>query len=196
MDTVGRPDLIPELETIRARAFATRADVVELAGQVTNDLFNERPDPDRWSMCECIDHLVVSGEKILDQIDISIERGLRAGHHGRPPFQYGALGNWFVRMNSAEVYPPKRRVKTPSKYLPHREQDKSSLVISFSALQDNFVERVEACDGLHLARIKAVSPVSRLIRLSLGQWLQLVVGHEERHIKQALIVRGELADRA
>jgi len=70
-----RPEISPELDAIRRRSFATRANVVELVGQVTDELFNERPEPDRWSMCECIDHLVVTGEKIVSQIDIAIEKG-------------------------------------------------------------------------------------------------------------------------
>ena len=43
---------------------------------------------------------------------------------------------------------------------------------------------IENADGLHLAKVKVVSPVSRLIRFSLGQCFRALIGHEKRHLLQ------------
>jgi len=196
MDNSARPELIPELEAIRSRAFAVQVNVEGLAARVTDELFNQRPEPQRWSMFECIDHLVVSGEQIVDVLDVAIEAGHRAGRYNRGPFRYNPLGNWFVKSNSADTFPPKRKFKAPARYRPHRKGDMGAATAAFATFQDNFVERIEAASGLDLARIKARSPVSRLLRLSLGQWLQLVVGHEERHVKQAEMVAAGLAGKS
>lgn len=51
---------------------------------------------------------------------------------------------------------------------------------------------LRSADGLDLARIKVTSPVTRLLRLSLGQWLAGLAGHQRRHLWQARQVKTEL----
>ena len=44
-------------------------------------------------------------------------------------------------------------------------------------------------DGLHLAKVKIVSPVSSLLRMTLGQCYRLNSAHQERHLRQAHTLR-------
>jgi hypothetical protein len=55
----------------------------------------------------------------------------------------------------------------------------------FDALQVNMVERVEASNGIDLAKVKFRSPALHVVRMSLGMWLEMVAGHQERHFRQA-----------
>lgn len=55
----------------------------------------------------------------------------------------------------------------------------------FSALQSRLVGCVERSDGLDLRRVKVASPVSRLVRVSLGAWFAALIVHEQNHIAQA-----------
>lgn len=143
-------------------------------------------------MYECIDHLTVTGEKMGDRIDVAIEKAHRDGAYATGPFRYSRLGNWFVNMNTGVDEPPARKLKHPGLYRPSAGGAVINGVRAFQALQDNFVERIEACNRLNLAKIKVVSPASRLLKLSLGQWLALIVGHQERHLGQARRTRIEL----
>ncbi len=93
-----------------------------------------------------------------------------------------------------EPLPPRGRFKTPRLYLPPagRARSVKQALDDFSALQDRFVAVVHSADGLDLARIKIASPVTRLLRISLGQWLRALSGHQRRHLWQAAQVKKHL----
>ena len=144
-------------------------------------------------MAECIDHLVMVGTIMNRSIDEGIQKAEERGLKSDGPFKYGALGNWFVRAVSGSERGRKRKLKAPSIYTPTSEHSISRLDAAFNDLQDAFVDRVQRANGLDLARVKIPSAVTRLIRLSLGQWLALLAGHQERHLLQADKVREKMA---
>ena len=181
--------LIPELQDYRRRFEAARQDAGALAAPLTPAQLSWRPRPEAWSIAQCLDHLVVTGRSVLPKLDESIARAHARGWHGQGPFRYGWLGNWFVRANGPTEEPPKRPVPTPGIYMPHADPAAAEVLPAFVALQGELVERLHRANGLDLARAKAASPVTRLLRLSLGQWFALLAGHQERHLRQAGRVR-------
>jgi hypothetical protein len=160
-----------------------------VVADLTDEQFNWNAEPGRWSMAQCLDHLCVTGAQILPRMDQGIERARARQWFSSGPFRYGRLGNWFVRANSATERPPRRRFKAPQLYAPSAEPPLSEVVPVFLQLQEELISRLHDANGLDLARVKVSSPVSRLVRLSLGQWFTLVAGHQERHLWQAEQVR-------
>jgi hypothetical protein len=56
--------------------------------------------------------------------------------------------------------------------------------------------RVRQANGLDLSRVRVVSPLTSLMRMSLGQCFGLLAAHERRHLWQAARVREELRQQA
>lgn len=191
MATATRP-LISELDGYRQQFDGARSEFAQLVDGINDDQFNWRPEPDRWSMAECIDHLVMIGTLMNRNIDAGIEKAEAKGWRSDGPFKYGALGNWFVRATGASEDARKRKFKAPKAYTPTSNHSISRLNEAFNGLQDAYIERVRRANGLDLARVKIPSPVTSLIRLSLGQWFALLAGHQERHLIQARDVRAKL----
>jgi hypothetical protein len=183
--TGSADDLIPELRGVYDRIAATKQDVAQITTMLTDDEARRRPEPDRWSIVECLDHLVVIGRKLIPRIDAGIEEARTKGWRSSGPFRYGRLGNRFVRASGPGRYPPARFFKTPKAYVPGHEWPLEEIVRSFTHLQDDLLARVREANGVDLARVKIKSPVSRWVRLSLGQWFELIAGHQERHLNQA-----------
>ncbi len=50
-------------------------------------------------------------------------------------------------------------------------------------------KRLMRADGLDLARVRVISPVSRCFRLPLGAYFAFVMAHDRRHLWQARQVR-------
>ena len=191
MATAAEP-LIEELEGYRLQFEESRAEFPKLVAGLDDEQFNWRPQEDRWSMAECIDHLVVVGTMMMRRIDDALEKAEARGMKGDAPFKYGPLGNWFVRSVSGGDAGRKRKFKAPAIYTPSSNHSISRLDAAFNKLQDTYVSRIERSNGLDLARVKLPSAVTRLIRLSLGQWFALLAGHQERHIMQAKEVREKI----
>jgi hypothetical protein len=149
---------------------------------LTDDDFNWRPAPDSWSMAECYDHLCMLGTLIVPRLDDGIRAAAERGWRSDGPFKYGALTNYFVKLAGPNQ---KRKFKAPAAYTPTSNHSISRLTKSFTALQDEFIERTQRANGIDLARVKVANPVLPILRLSLGQWFALIAGHQQRHFQQA-----------
>jgi hypothetical protein len=182
-------ELIPELQNIHSRIATAKQDALQIVTMLTDEQAKRRPEPTSWSVVECLDHLCVVGRKLLPRIDAGIEKGRAKGWMSRGPFRYSPWGNWFVRSSTADVYPLRQKLQTPKLYKPRNDWPLDEVVRSFTHLQDDILQRVRAANGVNLARVKITSPAARWVRLSLGQWLELIAGHQERHLLQARDVR-------
>jgi hypothetical protein len=96
-------------------------------------------------------------------------------------------------MGAGEL-PPRSTFKAPRLYLPEQKTEWKipQAIQEFTNLQEKYKLIVSNADGLDLARIKVRSPASRFLRLSLGQWLRAMGGHQRRHLCQARQARARL----
>lgn len=171
----------------------------EQAAQVAADLSAEqlwwRPGPARWSVGECLDHLVKTDEEYLVVLDAAIERGRGRGRTGSGPFRRTFLGRWIARRLEP---PPGMRFPAPKVIRPRRPAESGSgagvaggesPLPAFLELRSRLRERLEAADGLDLGRVRVHSPFIPLLSVDLDSAFALVAVHERRHLWQARQVR-------
>ena len=180
--------LIPELQEYQRQFSEAKETARDLAADLTDAQFNWRPEPGRWSIAECLDHLNTTGSKLLPGMDAAIERARERGRTGSGPFLYGWLSRWFIRGNQP-LPADGKGMKTPKLYTPAADQSVGRVLPAFLDLQDQLIERLHAANGLDLARVKVASPVTQLLRISLGAWFAATAAHQERHLQQAQRVR-------
>lgn len=167
---------------------SARRQVRALVDGLNEKTFNLRPDPESWSVAECIDHLCVLGNLLLPRLDAGVQQARAKGWRSDGPFRYGSFSNMFIRMVSPLRTTGSRRGKAaaPLIYLPSSAtHGVNALVTKFETLQNELIERAKAADGLDIARVRIVSPVSVLIRIRLGAWFEAIAAHQFRHIEQA-----------
>lgn len=184
--TASQQPLIPELEAYRAGFRWAKGEIRSLTASLDPAAYNTRPSPKAWSAAECVEHLSVTARAMIPALEAGVARAREKGWLGSGPFEYGRLESWFARQSGGDELPPKRRLKTPKMYHPpQRTYDMKSAVREFLALQDRFIETTQLASGVDLARIKIPSPAMPLLKLSLGQWLNSMEGHQRRHLWQA-----------
>jgi len=176
--------LVPELEARRRDYQAAAAEARERFGGLAEAQLAWRPEPGRWSIAECLDHLHVTGEEVLAQVEAAVARGWARGTTGSPPFRYGWLGPWFVRANA----PSGRPVPAPKVFRPREGRPPVGALDDFLALQDELAAALERAAGLDLARVRARSPVTPLLRIGIGSWFEVIAVHQARHLAQARAV--------
>jgi hypothetical protein len=163
------------------------------AKQLTEGLneqrFNWRPQPDQWSIEECLAHLLIAGNWEIRAIEDAIGHAKAHGLTGVGPFHYGPLERLVVRKTEPPV---KRKFTAPKRFRPLHEQPVTAVLPSFLHLQSQLTLLARSAEGLDLARIKVPTPISRLLRLSLGMTFAQVAAHERRHLEQAWRVRKQL----
>lgn len=179
---------LSEIDDYRAQFAAIAGQAGELVAGLDEAGFNWRPAPDKWSIEECLGHLVQFGQMRVRAVEAAIERGRKRGLTGEGPFSYGAIERWFVRLNEPPV---RRRAPAPRRFRPQHGQPVTAVLPTFLHLQSQLMAQAEAARGLDLRRVKVASPVFRVLRMSLGMALAQIAAHERRHLEQARGVLGE-----
>jgi DinB superfamily len=182
--TSPKQSLVEELRDYYEQIENIKEDALELTAPLTEDQFNWRPSPKRWSISECLVHLNLADGLDLPALAAEIERNRSANITGQGPFRYSFFSRLFIRY--AEP-PPKLRVPAPKAYRPPAGHQKDQVVPEFCSIHDSWLQLLVASNGLDLARIKVKIPIGFMF--SLGQRFALVTAHDRRHLWQAWEVR-------
>jgi hypothetical protein len=184
------PDLVPELGEYRRQFEAIRRDAELLLGELTQSQLLWRARADSWSIADCLNHLVVTGEQSVANIRRAVGDARARGPSAGGSCRHGRIGNWLVRLMDA---PATIRFKAPKAYRPMTNVTPPEIVVRFFLLQDELLHAIEEANGVDLTAVKVSNPVSRWFRLSLGQELAFTAAHERRHLAQASRVRDGMA---
>lgn len=139
-----------------------------------------------WSIAEVLEHLCIS----LDSYLVTLLEKRGRDHppasdttEWRPSLLGGLLAN---SLRSA------RKLPAPRIYRPGLEP-RMNVAHEFLTRQREVTRLIEASDGINWRKVRSVSPVSRFIRINLGDCFQILVAHAERHLGQVARVRAEPA---
>jgi hypothetical protein len=179
---LGLPDIVSALET-------TAAETPRRFGALTADQLNWRPAADRWSVAQCLEHLLTANAQLLD----SVERATG----GEPPTLWQrvpGLPRLFGRLLITSQAPTgTRKFVAPAKARPAASVIAPDVVARFVAQQDEVAARARALDGRSADRLIMVSPFSLVITYSVLDGFRLIVAHQHRHLQQADAVTREPA---
>jgi hypothetical protein len=179
--------LIPQLEQRRKEVEQIKLEVETLTANLTVEQLSWSPTPDVWPIALCLDHLNRVGYAVLPLMESAIQELHRRGRRHGGPFRYNWLERLFLRMVGPN---PPFRSPVPPLYEPHLEPEQVGEVIPrFLSLQESLVQCLIQANGYHLKAIKMTSPANRLLRGSLGVWLEGTILHERYHLMQVQAVR-------
>jgi hypothetical protein len=173
------------LASLRGKTRPYIGEVRQLTEGLDEDLLAWSPEPGRWSMAHCFEHLAVTASSYHPRIAAAIDRH-PATNASDDPYRPTWIGRKFV--DSMRDTTGRRRFKAPAPFRPANDPAPGSadrLIASIEEL-DGLLERAARAD---LVRAKISSPVVPLLRLNLGEALELQVVHIARHLAQARRVR-------
>lgn len=165
----------------------------ELADGLSGDQINWKPAPDRWSVAQCLDHLVVTMRIYLDPLEPVVERARAPDGIGRRTGDepYGR-GTFMGRLLVNALSKPGKRYPAPPSFRPSRsELDPGEVRAGFEKAIGDLQAAAHRCRGLALGEIRMPWPVFRPVKMSLAQAFELQALHLHRHLDQAERVIGE-----
>ena len=181
-----------ELERYREQFEEISGQARELTAGLTEAQFNWRPAVGAWSIEECLAHLTMVGHLEANAIEEAVAMARAKGLTGTGPFEYPAWERYILR----ETEPPVRNaMSAPKRFVPVHGQPVTGILPTFLHVQRRFLIQIEEADGLDLRRVKVATPITKLIKMSLGSTLAQAAAHERRHLAQASKVR-ELGGRS
>jgi len=168
----------PELAGYARQAREQRQEIAGLVEMLADAQLWWRPGEGRWSIGEHVDHLPRAAAAYHTAIDAAIERARAAGWLAAGPYRHGWIGTWFRR----SMEPPVRvRVRTLPSLEPVAARPKAALLEDYLRAHREFDALLLRADGVDLARARLRSPLLKLLRLSVGQALAVLLAHERRH---------------
>jgi hypothetical protein len=155
-----------------------------LAAGLTNEQLNWQPAPGSWSIGQCLEHLCITNEAYRGAILAALKKKPDAPVGQITP---GWFGRWFIR-NFVEPSPDTKRAKAPPKIRPAARVD-GSVLAQFLTCNKSCREMIVQNRAKDVNRTRFWNPFVPGIRFSVGTGLEIISGHERRHLVQARRVR-------
>src|SRR5688572_26749628 len=183
------PNQITEWEEALRRI---RIDSDALADSLSPAQFNWRPAPGKWSVGECFDHLAIATGLMLSRVRPVIDRGQVKGIMGKPPFRYGMLGGWFVRMMETPPVPGKRPMPSPKNFAPASGMPKAEVMARYHSVLADLRLALERSHGpaLNKLRARAAGQGGAWLKFSVPAGFAAPIARVRRHLAQAQRVTG------
>lgn len=154
-----------------------RADLQAAVELVPSELRERVPSPDRWSVAQVLQHLMMIESRIVPLVH-KLVKGARAAGLG-PETETSSILNI---KHAAKIADRSFRVTAPEETVPPADV---SAATAWKALEESrraLREAVTSADGLALSEVKYPHPV--LGEINLYQWILFVGSHEVRHTAQ------------
>lgn len=159
-----------------------------LADTLSDDAFNWKPAPKRWSVGECLVHLNTIAGRELPHFVAAAEAAEAAGRRAQGPFRYGLFSRLFIQSVTpgSRPLPTLPAMKPPPTPVPTRSNlDRDAVLAAMDASTEGFVMLIDRSDGLDLAGVKVASPFLPFVSMPLGAHLEALGQHALRHVGQA-----------
>ena len=140
-----------------------------------------KPTPREWSVAECFEHLVVTGELYYPRIGAAINQAHQQGRYSQEPCRSTPFGILFIGLLRPGT--PAKMQTTPL-FVPTSGGD-TKIDQRFLKQQEELNELIQQAEGCDLNKVKVTSPAARMISFTLGEALWLQTIHQQLHLEQA-----------
>jgi hypothetical protein len=179
----------PRMDYTTLSLTQVRAGLDDLAHQVQTKFgaldvrqLNWRPDAARWSVAQCLEHLVTANRLMLRAAEDALDAARPRTFWQRVPVLPGFFGRALIRSqapSSARKYTASAKAQPASSDIP------ADIIPRFVEQHREAAGWVERLDEHAAARTIMVSPFVSVITYSVLDGCRLVVAHDWRHVGQA-----------
>jgi len=157
-------------------------DAAAVFGQLDERQLNWRPDPAKWSVAQCFDHLLNANREMFQAIDAAIEPSASRTIWQRLPLLPRLFGRVMVRSQMPDA---SQKFTAPATAVPAASAIEPDITDRFIAHQREAAAHVRAIEDRDVADTIMVSPFVSFITYSVLDGCRLIVTHERRHFEQA-----------
>lgn len=170
------------LADVRQTIDAVAAEAEAAFGPLTAPQLNWKPEPSRWSVAQCLEHLVTGNAMMFRQMDRALQAGGPEGLWQRLPGWPRLAGRLLIRAVSPDSV---RRHAAPRVARPSASDLPADILSRFLAQQREAGARLSALDDRAAARAIMTSPFAAFIPYSVLDGWRVIAAHERRHVAQA-----------
>ncbi len=153
--------------------------------ELDDEELNRKPARDKWSIAQCLDHLVVSNGSYFPAFE-----SLLNGKYRRSFWQiFNPLTNVSGKKGLELLKSGKIKLKAPAIFAPSKEKEIRNSVEAFITHQEKLGVLFDKLEAAGVLDKVISSPVTSALTLKTGDAINIIIEHESRHLKQALAVK-------
>lgn len=169
------PTNAAQIEALDSELADARERVHRLARGLSEEQWQRRPAPERWSAGEHVVHLTLTTRAFLPLL----EEALRNAPAANGPYRRDFVGWMLGRLTEPPV---RMRVKTTAPFVPSAAGPMETALRDFDASQDALSALLARGAGRALDRVKVASPFAGRVRYSAWSLLRILPSHQRRHL--------------
>jgi len=150
---------------------------------------NWKERPKKWSILECLEHLNRYSNYYHAEIKKAIARATTTSHNVNHEVKSTWMGKKFIAMMHPENT---TKQKTFARMNPIEGSLKKEVIFRFLGNQQELAAILEDASKVDLNKASIPVEFLKILRMNLGDALQFVVVHEQRHIKQANALKSNI----
>jgi hypothetical protein len=158
--------------------------LLAVAGPLGSRALSWAPPDGGWSIGQVLEHLVVAADSYLTPMRRLITDGPASKGAADDPLWRPSLMGGFL----AKSLRSPRKLPAPRAYVPTLVP-RANVLEEFRGRQRDTALLLDRARALYWNRIRLTSPVSRWIRLNLGDCFAITVAHARRHLGQIERIR-------
>jgi hypothetical protein len=149
---------------------------------------NWKEHQSKWSILECLEHLNRYSLYYNAEFKKAIGRALAANN-----LQHQAKSTWLGRKFIAMMHPDNTtKHKTFARMNPAQGSLKKEVIGRFLRDQQELLDILDLASKVDLNKASIPVEFLKILKMNLGDALQFVIVHEQRHVKQAVTVRSNI----
>jgi hypothetical protein len=158
-----------------------------LTDTLSDSAWSGKPQADRWSPAECVEHLNLTSRAYLPLLHDAVARARKMRSAPRSRYRRDALGLFMSTMMAPRHQRkiPLPAVKTTNDFVPKGNRSRTAILSEFVQLQGALITLIQSADGLPIDKIKIVSPFGGRMKYNAYSALVIIERHEHRHLQQA-----------
>ncbi|OKL40635.1 hypothetical protein A3841_12280 [Pontibacter flavimaris] len=152
---------------------------------------NHKPASDSWSMLECLEHL----NRYSRYYNPALAKAIAQNSTGN--YVQSITYSWLGKKSLEMVRPQNmKKHKTVKHMNPNNSQLTRATLKEFLQHQQELLQLIRDAVKADLSEKAVPVEFFQLLKLRIGEALEFVVAHQERHVQQALRVKQQLAQQA
>jgi hypothetical protein len=167
---------------VRAGLDAAAADTAAAFSTLDPRQLNWRPDATKWSVAQCLDHLLTANLLMLNAAHAALDDAAPRTIWQRLPVMPGVFGRMLIRSQAPQAT---RKFTASPLATPAASDIPADILPRFVAHTREIVAWLPALDEHRAAAAIMTSPFVTFITYSVLDGARLILAHDHRHIEQA-----------
>lgn len=156
---------------------------------LTEAQLNWKAAPEKWSIIQCLEHLNLTSRYYILQMQEAIQKAKAAGQTPVEEFKRGFIGSKMttgMKPKTDGTIP--NRTRTFKNYNPNNlppSESTQAVIDEFLQHHQGFLAIIEESKKVNMNKVKVKSLIGSILKFKLGDAIEFLIAHDQRHILQA-----------